>query len=565
MQTARRLYLYLMSGVTLGILLVGLNMLITVALHAAGLGRGDFVGGTADDRQQLSLAIALVVVGLLVWTIHWLAIERGLRPQSPTRDAERGSAVRALYLTIVLTLLLAIGVVAGIRILEALARRLVGSVDLEGFAFADDLGASLATLLVTGMAWAYHVGIRRRDLGGDAMSGAAAWMPRVYLYAATLAGLVMLAVSIGTVMSSVLAGVVGDVPSLAEDADFRRRQLADSAAGIVGWGIVFIGHWWYANSLIHDPGWRGASERAARLRLAYFAAAIGASAIAISTFAIQSLSTLIGLALGVDEIGTSRGLTLAVAGPALSLVPWIAAWWLHLRWMRAESMAADDPERIATVDRLDAAVVSLIGLAAAAVGIGGLLGLLLDGVLGGTRGETEFLRAEAARYLAIGMVGAIGWLWHWLRLQGRRGASPAEEASSTIRRAYLLIVVAASLIVSLGTLAYLLYRLVGLILEVEVFDNLASAIAMPLAALIVAGVLAVYHGLVLRGDQAVRTAAEAAAPVEGTPAAGPAAPIAAERVLVLSGPPGSDLEATVATMRAALSPDLRLEDRSEDG
>ena len=62
MQTARRLYLYLMSGVTLGIVLVGMNMLITVALHAAGLGRGDFAGGTADDRQQLSLAIALVGV-----------------------------------------------------------------------------------------------------------------------------------------------------------------------------------------------------------------------------------------------------------------------------------------------------------------------------------------------------------------------------------------------------------------------------------------------------------------------------------------------------------------------
>lgn len=51
MQTARRLYMYLMSGVTLGILLVGLTSLLTVALHAAGLGRGDLIGGTADDRQ----------------------------------------------------------------------------------------------------------------------------------------------------------------------------------------------------------------------------------------------------------------------------------------------------------------------------------------------------------------------------------------------------------------------------------------------------------------------------------------------------------------------------------
>ena len=35
MQTVRRLYLYLMSGIALGVLLVGLNILLTVALHAS--------------------------------------------------------------------------------------------------------------------------------------------------------------------------------------------------------------------------------------------------------------------------------------------------------------------------------------------------------------------------------------------------------------------------------------------------------------------------------------------------------------------------------------------------
>jgi uncharacterized protein DUF5671 len=558
MQTARRLYLYAMSGVTLGVLLTGLSSLLTVALHAAGIGRGEFVGGSADDRQQLSLAIALIVVGLLVWTIHWLLVERSLRPANPAHDAERASSVRALYLTVVLTVLLALGVVAGIGILETVVRRLMGSVDTDGFAFAGDLGSSLATLIVTGMAWAYHASIRRRDLGGAALTGAAAWIPRVYLYGATLLGLVLMSVNIGTLLGHVLSAVVGEAPSLTE-GDFRLRATADAVAGIIGWGIVFLGHWWYANGLVHDPGWRGVSERPARLRLAYYAAAIGASAIAIVVFTTQSLSAVIGLVLGREDPVTNQGAMLAIGAPALSLLPWVVSWWLHLRWMRAESLSAEDAERIATADRLDAAIVSLIGLAAAAIGIGGLLGLLLDSWLGGNRTEFGFWRNELSGYLALAVIGAVLWLWHWLRLQRRRASGPSAEAGSTIRRAYLLLVVAASLIGSLGTVAYLLYRLVGAILQVQIFDDAVSAIATPLGALVVAAALAIYHGLVLRGDQALREEAAETSPVEAEP------PSPEQRVLVLSGPAGTDLEATVAAMRAALGPELRLEERTPEG
>ena len=567
MQTARRLYMYLMSGVTLAILLVGLTSLLTVALHAAGLGRGDLIGGTADDRQQLSLAIALIAVGLVVWTIHWLLVERSMRAENPARDQERGSAVRALYLTIVLTVLLAFGVLAGIQLLEAVTRRIVGAVDTEGF-FTTDPGGALATLLVTGAAWTYHAAIRRRDLGGTCLEGAAAWIPRVYLYGAALLGLVLTSVNIGTLLSHVLGLVAGDVPDFGAE-DFRRRMLADAVAGIIGWGIIMLGHWWYATGLIHDSGWRGASERSARLRVAYFVAAIGASAIAIVTFGAQALSTSLGLALGVDDLVANQGAVLAIGGPLLSLLPWIVAWWIHLRWMRAESMAVEDAGRAATVDRLDASAVSLIGLGAAAGGAGGLLGLLFDIALGGNRSDLDFWRADVARFLALGAIGAVLWLWNWTRLQRRSAVSPAGEADSTIRRAYLLIVVAAALITSLGTVAYLLYRLVSAILQVDQFDNTASAIAMPLGALVVAAVLAIYHALVLRGDQALRAAAAAGA--AGAPSAEVEVAKPAEvttplrRRLVLSGPPGADLETTVAAMRAALGPDLRLEDEPPEG
>lgn len=71
MQTVKRLYLYLMSGITLAVLAVGLRMVLVVLFDAIGLGRGDFIGGDPNaDRQQLSLAAALIGVGLPVWGVH---------------------------------------------------------------------------------------------------------------------------------------------------------------------------------------------------------------------------------------------------------------------------------------------------------------------------------------------------------------------------------------------------------------------------------------------------------------------------------------------------------------
>jgi hypothetical protein len=560
MQTARRLYMYLMSGITLGVLLVGLNALLTVVLHAIGLGRGEFAGGEQGDREQLALAAALIVVGLVVWTIHWLLVERSLRAENPAHDQERGSGVRALYLTVVLAVLLVFGVLAGIQLLQELVRALLG-VDSSGeFGFGgSDVGATTATLLVTALAWTYHAAIRRRDLEAGPLAGAPAWIPRVYLYGAALVGLILTALSIGTLLGTGLEAIVEGAPAFG-DEDFRRRAVADAVAGTLGWGLVWLGHWWYATSLLRDTRWRGLSERRAKLRLAFFVAAIAASAVAITTFGTQMLAAAIAFALGTGDLAEDVQPALAIGVPLLSALPWAVAWWLHWRWMRAESMEADGPDWIATVDRLDAAALSLIGVGATAAGVGGLLGLLFDVLLGGNRTDGDFWRIELSQYVAVGLIGLVLWLWNWSRLQTRHAGDPLVEAGSTVRRAYLLIVVALALISTLGSLAYLLFRLFNAILQVNQFDNQASALSTPLGVVLVAATIALYHGLALRRDQSLRAEAasaeaEAAGNVPPTVIAAPA-----RRTLILNGPPDADLDAAVAAMRAGLAPGLRLED-----
>ena len=383
-------------------------------------------------------------------------------------------------------------------------------------------------------------------------------MPRVYLYGATLTGLIFTAYNIGTLLG---AGVAATTGRVSED-DFGlspERQAAIAIAGIIGWGIVWLGHWWYATAIAHGAGWRAESERAARLRVAYYVAAIGSMALATAIFAFMALNGAIRLALGPDAL--TNDVTEAIAKPLVSLIPWAAAWWLHRTWLIGEARGADDPVRVATAERLNSTVVALVGLGALAGGTAGLLGLLLDALLGGNRTLDDFrpYEAELAAYVAAAAVGAVLWIWNWRRLQARRASAPGAEADSTVRRAYLLIVVGSAVIASLGSLAFVLYFLFASILDVGVGGSFVSALSAPLGVLIVAVVAAIYHGLALRRDQALR--AEGAQAEAGAAAAGEIATAAAphRRVLVLTGPPDADLDVTVAAIRAALSPEMSLE------
>ena len=339
MQTVRRLYLYLMSGISLGVLLVGLIILLSTAFHAAGLGIGERLDGE-PDRQALSLAAALIVVGLLVWAVHWLLVERSLRPDNPRHDEERAAPERALYLTLVLAALLVFGVLAGIELLERVTTRIFGFRPENDFGFGSDSGASLATVIVTGSAWLYHVAIRQRDLRAGPLTGAAAWMPRAYLYGATLAGLIFTAYNIGTLLGAATTGRVIDNLGLSP-----QRQAAVAIAGIVGWGIVWLGHWWYATAITRGTGWRADSERAARLRIAFYVAAIGSMALATTIFAFMALSgsLTLSMALGANALEGQPDAVDAIAKPLVSLLPWAAAWLLHRTWLFAEARTADDP------------------------------------------------------------------------------------------------------------------------------------------------------------------------------------------------------------------------------
>jgi len=577
MQTVRRLYLYLLSGISLGVLSTGAWFALRVLLDSLGIGHGGQLGGPNINREQLTVALSLIGVGLPVWGIHWWLAERGVRGTSSGHDAERGSTLRALYLSAVLAASFGFGAFAAVDLVRELVLAVGGGRSFGEFD-SFDLAGSLAALVISGSVWGYHLSVRRRDLDGSALVAAAAWLPRVYLY-----GVALIALQLVFLGAADLVRIVADAllssSSVVADDQFRRAMLAGGVSTVVVGGAAWLGHWWYARRLLADPGWRGASERPARMRVAYFVVVVLASAALVVGHLADVVRAVLGPTLEADRIvllgGTSvdlaREVFVALGAAALPAL----AWWQHQRWMRAEADERDQFGAGPAAERLDRYAVALVGLGYAAFGLAWLLGLLIDVTLGGTRTSTGdgFWRVEFANFAGFALAGSVPWLWEWSRTVSRLAADPNAESGSTVRRTYLLIALAGAVIAGISSLGVILYRLFGSLLGVSLGGNPVSELSTPTGFLVLALAIGTYHGLAARADQARREAAPAApdalagaqAAVEAMAAAAPAAaaPAAAApggRMLVLSGPPGEDLTAAIDGLRNALPQGYRLDD-----
>ena len=193
--------------------------------------------------------------------------------------------------------------------------------------------------MVTGMAWAYHVGIRRRDLGGDPLTGAGAWMPRVYLYGATLTGLIFTAYNIGTLLGAGVAATTGRVirgrlrlsrPSGRPPS----RSPGSSAGASSGW---VTGDPRPPSRTVPAGGPNRSVPRVCGWPT--YVAAIGSMALATAHLRFR----------GAERCHQARGpsaqmrwpqandVTEAIAKPLVSLIPWAASWWLHRTWLIGEA------------------------------------------------------------------------------------------------------------------------------------------------------------------------------------------------------------------------------------
>ena len=513
----RRLYLYLVSAASLGLLAAGLALLGATALLFV------FNDPSADsNRTALAGFTAMTLVALPVWGVHfWFARRFAMRD-----PAERASAIRRLYVYWAclggsIGALVAIAITAG-----DLLRPLIDScTSITSSLPAQKGGVPITTIscpatqswLQTSQAgwvaivflaiWAFHFCIAARDRAAVGEAGASATLRRWYMYIALLVGLLVMLVGASGLIE--IAWLKARNSSLA-----NYRYLGDSAglliAGFVVWGF-------HARTIAQN---HVSDDRHSTLRAleGFIVVTVGISAALIG--ASQILYFGLARALGVQNPGgVGNDILAALSAPAAALVVYGIAWFLMRRRL-ANDAKDQEAERQAGIRRLYTNLAALVSLGAWAIGAGGLLWTLAEEVeapiIGVTAGDWK---NPVSLWATLLVVGLAVWLAHW------RPAPWASDRQSLSRRLYVWGALLASVLVVLGAGVGMLAALLRQLFSAHptLADSANLDFGHNLAVIIVAAGVGFYHWRVLRADAAARPPKHAPEPAAAVAAVGAAA------------------------------------------
>lgn len=496
MSTIRRWYLFLVTTISLQAVTWAVIELLRNLL------------GVWGDRSNEALAfqIAVIVIGLPVFLIHWLWAQR-LAAGDPE---EQGAVLRRLYLYGTMAALLAPALGNAIDLMQGLLGLLLAPGDgwRGGYQFgpkqsvAQGVLDSLTPILVLGLLWLYHRQVALADATAAPPAGNGALVRRLYLLGFSLGGLLVAAQAATATLRWVLYQPGGTTVA---GASALVDPLAELLIGLPLWVLA----WRLAQRLFHGPD---DGERASALRTFYLHGVVFFSALAAVSGATMLLAGLLRQALGLEALGDLRG-------PLPMVLVAAVVWAYHSATLRADaallglgparSASAETP-RQAGIRRVSWYLVASVGLAVSLIGLGLIASVLIRAL--GAPSFGDDMREQLAWSLAALCAGLPVWALIWRRAQGlavRDGPAGEAERGALVRRIYLYGFLFAATLTILSGLVYLVFRLLRLALGEPAEGSLAADLAQALAfSAIAAGVLA-YHGSILRSEGRRRKAVEA--------------------------------------------------------
>jgi hypothetical protein len=545
MLLARRLYLYFISAISLVTLAIGLTNLIDLLFHWTWerINGVSLLSPDPDDiRRQLSIHVALVIVSLPIWLLHWWLIERSIA-RGEMADIERRSSLRDLYLTVGLTIPFIFWVINAVRLVQAAVRRLLDVAEQTWS--RTDFETTLAILLVTGAIWAYHAWIRIRDERVAPLDESSDWLPRLYLFGAAFTGAMLLLFGLSGLFALLVEALAGDHTTMTNGNWWGQTVVNSLGLIIVGLGVWLI-HWGYALRLLTGDDWRARRLERSRLPYVYVYLLMLVGVFASLLLVGQSLQTVLNEVLGGSP--PAEPFWQRLLEPLARAVPFLAIWIYHRSYIVSDSgREGISPVRV-TLQRIYTYGISLAGLGVGAFGIAATLYLVFDVILDpgiDVIDISEARREDLSGFIALAIVGTTIWLWHWYHVQRWTERDPRAERATTPRRFYLLAAIAASVVALLGNLAVVIYEFLAAMLGVADV-GLRDELSAPVAIAIVAGAILAYHGTVLRADIAARPE--------------PAQERAAYTFTVV-GPAGTSENEFAEIVRASLPTDFELRSR----
>jgi hypothetical protein len=490
MKTVRRLYFYAVALISLEVVLWGVIGLLRTVVDDLSIGAGN----------ALAQALALVLVGVPIFLVHWLWAQNAAAKD----EEEKTASLRGVFLYAALLGTL----VPVVQNLLALINRLilqVSSISRDRALLganqtpADNLIAILMNLLVAAYFWSVLQKEWRTLPDTENFKD----VRRLYRYIWMLYSLLMTIFGAQQLIRFIFyvpTRVVGIV---------QQAVLVNSLALLLVGLPIWFYIWKICQEALSDPAEKGS---VLRLGVLYLLALGGVIAVLASagTFLFQVLNQLMGAGMSWPDFVKNIG------GPISVGVPLGAVWGYYGFWLNRHIEAvAEGPQREA-LKRPYQYILSLIGLAAAFIGVTLLIRVIIDLGLGRQFVGDNFMRQRTASSLATVLVGLPLWLstWRPAERRAREASEPGDQARrSVVRRAYLYLVLFASVIGGMVAAVTLVFRLLSALLTGDNTGDFANVVLNSLQMLVLFVIVLVYHLGALRRDGASR--AETTAPPMG--------------------------------------------------
>jgi hypothetical protein len=480
MKSIRRLYFYLVAIISVEIVVWGLVGLLRSIIDKT-------VSGGADALAQ---ALALILVGVPIFLIHWLWAQR----VSAREEEEKESAIRAVFLYAVLLGTL-IPVVQ--NLLSFIDRALIQSTGLGvARAFAafreQTLADNLIAIFMNAIVAAYFWNVLRGEWATLKDKESFSDVRRLYRYIWMLYGLLMTVFGAQQILRFLIY-IPGDILG-----EMGHEVAVNGAALLVIGTPVWVYSWRIIQDSLADPAEMGSNLR---LVILYILALGGV--ITVITTAAMLMNTLITRLFGADW--TAQYFVQQIGGPISVGVPLGMVWAYYGFWLNRHIEAVGDKVRQAGMKRIYNYILSFIGLVVSFIGVAVLLSFIIDMTTSKAFLMGDSNRSTLATAISMLVVGLPLWLLTWRPMQAEALAQDElgdHARRSILRKTYLYLTLFASVIGGMGSAVGLVYQLIHVVLTGDTSGDFVNQLLNLIQVLFLFVVMLVYHLNVLRADGA---------------------------------------------------------------
>ena len=433
----------------------------------------------------MALQLAVIIIGLPIFLVHWLWAERSRGSES----AEAQELVRPLYLYFMLSAFLVPILTNSYGFILSALRLLTGDQPIIP-SYSSQL-PDQANLVFTGTAvivlalmWLYHYRLSSADYGSVPAAAPAVTIRRLYIFLFSAVGLAMTSSGFVTLLRWLMA-------QFADQTIGTGTKVLGSILALLITGIPLWLLFWRKAQSLYSSG--DGAEKSSLLRKFYLYLVIFLSVMAFVTASTIFLAAVFRRLLSLEpQEGGGYVFSILLVSALI--------WTYHALVLREDTQQLPEGERQAGLRRIYWYLVAAVGLLALLIGIGGVISLILNA---SGRLIVSSQKEMLAWYAAALLAGLVVWIIPWFKIQRELNEpQPIGLAArlEQVRKLYLYFFILLATLTFLGSTIFILSQFLSSLLGARnnVWDtdmSLAAAYAL------LAVLIWLYHGYLLNQDR----------------------------------------------------------------